>query len=226
MNALEKSKVIGIIGAMDVEVEGIVGAMEARAVTSIGGSNFYSGKISGRAVVAVQSGIGKVNAAFAAAVLALEFKADAIIMSGIAGDVSGLKPLDAFVADGFIQHDVSVLSCEDGHIDIVNAVVIQSDKELSDALALACNAKRGLMATGEQFVDSKEQIETILAKFPQAKAVDMESAAVAQVCARLGLPFACVKIISDDGTSGDVYYDFKTAAADKAVGAVLSLIKP
>lgn len=223
---METYKKIGIIGAMDVEVAGIVQAMSGRVVTNIGGSEFYAGRIADMETVAVQSGVGKVNAAFAAATLAYKFAVDSILMTGIAGGIGGgLKALDAFVPDGLVQHDVSMIGCEDGYIDLVGETVIRTDAKLSDGLARTGGAKRGVMATGEQFVDSAEQIAAIRAKFPAAVAVDMEAAAVAQVCARLGLPFACLKVISDDGTSGETYYDFKTVAAEKAVGAVLALIK-
>ena len=216
---------IGIIGAMDVEVAGIVKAMSGGRAELIGGSEFHAGRIAGKETVAVQSGIGKVNAAFAAATLAHKFGVNAVLMTGIAGGIGGgLNALDAFVPDGLVQHDVSMIGCEDGYIDLVGGIVINTDAGLANGLARASGAKRGIMATGEQFVDSAAQIAAIRAKFPAAVAVDMEAAAVAQVCARLGLPFACVKVISDDGTSGEAYYDFKTAAAEKAVGAVLTLL--
>lgn len=211
---------------MDVEVEGIESAAADLRRERLGGTEFLIGKIGGTETVAAQSGVGKVNAAFVASVMALRFGVDAVIMMGIAGGIGGgLSALDAFVPTGLVQHDVIVLGCEDGYIDVVGKIVIEPDALLSDRLAQACGAKRGLMATGEQFVNGKSQIDAILARYPDAIAVDMEAAAVAQVCARLCLPFACVKVISDDGASGDRYYDFRNLAAKKSTAAVLSLFE-
>ena len=219
---MSKYEKIGVIGAMDVEIEGVMAAMSAPSVRGIGGSRFVTGAIGGTEVPAVPSGIGKVNAAFAACVLALQFGAGSIIMTGVCGG-AGLNALDALVPDGFVQHDVDILGEERGYIDILGTTVIRPDAVLSDELAAASGAKRGLMATGEGFVSGEEQVRGILSRFPLVRGMDMESAAAAQVCARLGVPFACVKIVSDGG-SDDTYFDFKTAAAEKSVSAVLHLL--
>ncbi len=212
---------IGIIGAMDVEIEGIVGAMTGAESTEIGGSVFYRGMIGGKEVVAVQSGIGKVNAAFAATVLGVRFGVTAMLMTGVCGGIRGVKPLDAVVPTAFIQHDVRCLGEEDGFIDLVGRVEIPADERLSDALARASGAVRGVMGSGEQFVGTEEQVATILRSFPSVTAVDMESGAVAQVCTRLALPFACIKIVSDSGDESE-FFAFKQRAAEKSVGGVVT----
>ncbi|MBQ7226993.1 MAG: 5'-methylthioadenosine/S-adenosylhomocysteine nucleosidase [Clostridia bacterium] len=219
---MEKLGVIGIIGAMDVEVEGIIAQMTDVKRTKLGGSTFYSGVIGGRSVVAVQSGIGKVNASFVASALALKFGAESILMTGVCGGV-GLAPLVPVVPDGFVQHDVDMIGEAKGHIDVVDEIVIKPDSELSSLLAQASDGVRGIMATGEQFIGSPLQIDAILADFPNVIAVDMESGAVAQVCARLGVKFACIKIISDGGDE-NAYYDFKTEASNKSISSVLKVL--
>lgn len=216
-------KKIGIIGAMDVEVEGIVNAMEKAEKTEIGGSAFYCGKIGKTEVVAVQSGIGKVNAAFVTAMLYSEFGVSSVLMTGVCGGLQTVKPMDAVVPTSFIQHDVELIGEEDGYLDILNCIEIKADEKLSDELARASGAVRGVMASGEQFVGRQEQIDAILKKFPQTIAVDMESAAVAQVCARLDLPFACIKIVSDGG-DGDTFFNFKIKASEKSVGTLLKVL--
>ena len=127
------------------------------------------------------------------------------------------------VPDGFIQHDVTMIGADDGFIDIVGKVVLRPDKRLADALA-GSDGIRGIMATGEQFIEKEEQKKAILSRFPEVIAADMECAAVMQVCERSGIPAACAKVISDGGSEGE-YYEFKTKAADKAVAAVLGAIK-
>ena len=135
-----------------------------------------------------------------------------------------LHTLDALVPDGFVQYDVIKPGDPDGFIDILGDVVIRPDEEMSSELAYACGGVRGLLATGERFVGSADDKADIISRFPGVLAADMESAAVAQVCARLGVPFACIRIISDEGDISE-YYDFKYRAADKAVSALLNVLK-
>lgn len=222
---METYETIGIIGAMDVEVERIAREMTDASSESFARSAFTVGKIDGQKVVVVQSGIGKVNAALVASALVMRYGADAVLMTGIAGTVTReLHTLDAFVPTEFLQHDVTMPGCEDGYIDVLDEVYIPAVEELSAALAAASGAKRGTMATGESFVGSAAVAADIARRFPKAMGVDMESAAVAQVCARLGVPFACLKVISDGCDDGE-YADFKQAAADKAVNGVLALVR-
>lgn len=210
---------------MDAEVEGIAAAMTDKREKDTGGSVFVSGRLFGADAVCVQSGIGKVNAAFAACTLVYEYGVQAVLMTGVAGALGGrLKNLDLVVPDGFIQHDVTMIGADDGFIDIVGKIVLRPDKRLADALAEAGDGIRGIMATGEQFIEKEEQKRAILSRFPDVIAADMECAAVVQVCNRLGVPVACVKVISDGGSEGE-YYEFKTGAADKAVNAVLGAVK-
>lgn len=216
---------IGIIGAMDAEVERFSREMTNAKSETFARSVFTTGEINGGKVVLVRSGIGKVNAALVASSLVMRYGADAVVMTGIAGTVTReLHTLDAFVPTDFLQYDVSMPGCEDGYIDVLDEVYIPAAEELSAALAAASGAKRGTMATGESFVGSAAVAADIARRFPKAMGVDMESAAVAQVCARLGVPFACLKVISDGCDDGE-YADFKQAAADKAVSGVLALVR-
>lgn len=214
----------GVIGAMDAEVEKITRALTGVKAEEVGGSTFYRGKLNGIEVIVVQSGIGKVNAAFAATVLAVKYGVREILMTGVAGGIGGgLKPLDAFVPSAIIQHDVDVLGCEKGYLDIVNCIEITTDESLSERLRVSSNGKSGIMATGEQFISLDGQKSKILHDFPKVQAVDMETGAVAQVCMRMGVPFACIKFISDDGSAQN-FSAFKIAASDLATKAVLATL--
>ncbi len=209
---------------MDAETDGLVRATDVIERRMFGGSETVVGTYGGNVLAVVRSGIGKVNAAFAAQMLIREFDASRIIMTGIAGALGGvLRTLDLLVPDMFVQYDVIMPGAPDGYMDILDSVGVAPDAKLSSALAAACGAHRGWLATGERFVDTDADKADILRRFPFAVGVDMESGAVAQVCARLGVPMACVKVISDSGDSGE-YADFKTAAADKAIRAVLSVL--
>ena len=99
---METYKRIGIIGAMDAEIEGITAAMTDKREENIGGSSFVSVRLYGAEAVCVQSGIGKVNAAFAACTLIYRYGVQAVLMTGVAGALGGrLKHLDLVVPDGF-----------------------------------------------------------------------------------------------------------------------------
>ncbi len=209
---------------MDAEVEGFASAMSGAEKRQLAGSDVLTGRIGGRSVAVMRSGIGKVNAAFAAFALAREFGARGIYSTGVAGALGGsLHVLDVLVPDGFVQYDVVKPGDPDGLLDVLGEIVVPPDAAMSGALAAKCGAKRGLLATGERFVGCEADREDILRRFPKAVAADMESGAIAQVCARLGVPFACVRVISDSGDSAE-YGDFKRRAADKAVSAVLSAL--
>ena len=212
---------IGIIGAMPEEIDGLLGAFDSEAkVTAVFGSTFYSGSINGKDIVVAKSGIGKVNAAFVATLLGTRFGASKIVMTGIAGGIK-CNTLDAVVATGFVHHDVSMVDEEDGHLDILDTIVIPADEELSKIISDE-KSVRGIIATGEAFIADKRLGDYIVRRFPGVVAVDMECGAVAQVCTRMGVPFAAIKVISD-GCDGEVYLDLAVRAAEMGVAAVLKL---
>lgn len=214
---------IGIIGALSVEADGLVNEMSGVQTTEIGGSTFYEGTLCNKKAVVVKCGVGKVNAAFVTSALALVFGADGIVMTGVCGGI-GIKPMSSVVPTSFIQHDVDIDGLPHGHLDVLDCVEIAADNALSDVLAEATDGVRTVMATGEQFIRSKEQTDRILTDFPNVGAVDMESGASAHICARLGVPFACIKTVSD-GCSADEFYDFFTEASNKSIAAVMGLLK-
>lgn len=221
---MEREETIGIIGAMDVEIEGFAGAMTDAARSDSFGSEVITGMRGSQRLVVVKSGIGKVNAGFAAQMLVTRFGATRIYMTGIAGALcKGLRALDLFVPDKFVQYDVIMPGEADGYMDILGGNFVLPDKRMADALANRTGAIRGTMATGERFVETAEDKADILRRFPSVMAADMESGAVAQVCARMRVPMACVKVISDAGDSME-YDKFKLLAAEKSVRAVLSVL--
>ena len=117
---MEREETIGIIGAMDVEIEGFAGAMTDAARSDSFGSEVITGMRGSQRLVVVKSGIGKVNAGFAAQMLVTRFGATRIYMTGIAGALcKGLRALDLFVPDKFVQYDVIMPGEADGYMDIL-----------------------------------------------------------------------------------------------------------
>lgn len=155
-----------------------------------------------------RSGIGKVSAARLATEIILTERPDCIINSGCAGALApGMEIFDVVVGAQTAHHDVW---CGEGNLPgQVQGLPQRFDAEprlLAAARGLHCGRKMhfGLICTGERFLVSQEDDAMVLKNFPDALAVDMESAAIAQVCLHYGVPFLSFRLISDVHTSQDV----------------------
>ena len=174
---------------------------------------------SGSDVLVRKCGIGKVNAALGAQQMINEYHPDCIISSGCAGgNGDDIHVQDVVVSTELCYHDVYCGTAIDnttqyGQVQGLPARY-QADAELlSKASALNCGVAvhQGLIVTGDWFVDSKEKMRSIIDLFPEAKAVDMESAAIAQTCYINKVPFISFRVISDiplRDTNASQYHDF------------------
>lgn len=206
---------IGVIVAMDKELAQLRGLLNDGRVVRHGHKDFIVGKIADNEVILQQCGIGKVNAAIGATELIDGFCPELVVSSGVAGgaDVS-LSPLDVVVASECAYHDVYCGSnVEYGQIQGL-PVRYTAPRSMVDK-ALGLNVKthvvEGLTVSGDWFVDSKEKMQRILDRFPDAKAVDMESCAIAQTCYVCDVPFVSLRIISDvpfRDNHASMYFDF------------------
>lgn len=181
---------IGVIVAMDKELE--------RLEAALGGSK---GIIGANEVTAVKCGVGKVNSALGAWRLINDIDADLIISTGVAGGADlQLSIGDVVVSDECRYHDAYCgKGYERGQIMGLPAA-FTSPRELVDkAVALTTKSRiwRGLIVSGDYFVDDTAIMRRILASFPSAKAVDMESCSIAQTCWLCHVPFVSFRIISD-----------------------------
>lgn len=221
-------KPMGIIGAMGLEVELLRDRMEDRKETVIAERHFYSGKLSGKDVVLVCSGIGKVNAALTAQILIDRFDVGAVINTGIAGGTHpGLKVRDVVISDSVAYHDMDprILALSPPHLEEFRA-----DPELAQRAADACkgrvNCRVGRIATGDQFIsDSKVKADIVSRLDPSC--VEMEGGAVAHACATNGIPFVIIRCISDNADDeAEMTYDvFEKLAADDAAEIVLAMLR-
>lgn len=212
---------IGVVIAMDKEFRRVVSLLGEERKVEIYGRTFVTGTLGNNEIVALQCGIGKVNAAVGVTELVDGFKPDAIVSTGVAGGVSTeLNVRDVVVSTALCYHDVY---CGEelayGQIPGLPASYVGDDRLLHVATSLAGEMKvvPGLIVTGDWFVDSREKMKSIVEKFPDAMAVDMESAAIAQVCYLRGIPFISFRIISDiplKDTKASQYFDFWERIAD------------
>ena len=165
-------------------------------------------------VILQKSGIGKVNAAIQTVEMIRQYKPDIIISSGCAGgNGDDINVQDVVVSTQLAYHDVycgaAIGQSVYGQVQGLPAR-FDADSHLLE-VAIKTGAKPGLIVTGDWFVDSKEKMREIVGHFPEAKAVDMESAAIAQVCYIYKVPFISFRVISDiplRDTDASQYHNF------------------
>lgn len=210
------AQTIAVIGAMQPEIELLQGRLKNRVTHNFGGFQIDEGELHGKRVVLSLSGIGKVNAAAATALLVSRFSPDCVINTGSAGGLGeGLKVGDIVIGVQTAHHDVDLTAFgyEIGQVPQLPRFFV-SDESLVQAARNAAAAfegaavKQGLIVSGDQFVHSSERTAEIRAAFPEVQAVEMEAAAIAQTCARFGVPFVVVRAISDAADEkADISFD-------------------
>ena len=217
---------IGVIGAMHIEVETIKSLMENKTAEKIGGVEFVKGTLHGREIVIAVCGIGKVAAAMCTQIMILKYSPECIINTGVGGSLStSLAIGDIAVAESLVQHDMDTSPLGDpvGLISGLNLVNIPADKRVAEILLKGIetldNVKgmTGVIASGDQFIASVERKKFITDNFG-AIVCEMEGASIAQVCFSNGVPFGVVRAVSDcaDGSSHMDYGEFLPVAAANA----------
>ncbi|MCJ0964821.1 5'-methylthioadenosine/adenosylhomocysteine nucleosidase [Mammaliicoccus sciuri] len=195
---------IGIIGAMEEEVEILKSSIENRETIQIAHVIFYKGNIEDKQVVLAQSGIGKVNAAITATLLINEFKPDLIINTGSAGSVdSELNIGDIIISNKVYYHDVNATAFGYKLGQVPNMPEFyETDSKLIDLAKssieqLDLNGIVGEVATGDSFIGSIDQRKVIKSNFPTASVVEMEAGAIAQTCYQYNVPIIVTRAVSD-----------------------------
>ncbi|MGB6240934.1 MAG: 5'-methylthioadenosine/adenosylhomocysteine nucleosidase, partial [Castellaniella sp.] len=202
---------------------GLLALMQDGQCVPVGSREFWVGELDGRNVVLVLSRVGKVAAAATAAVLATQFGVRAMIFTGVAGALAPQVALgDVVVSSEFLQHDMDASPLfPRWEIPLSGIARFQADAALSaglsrsarevlaDPAALVDDAvmqsfgltapcvHTGLIISGDRFVSTSAESQALRNALPDALAVEMEGAAVAQVCHEWGIPFAAVRIMSD-----------------------------
>ncbi len=225
---------IGIIGAMDVEVNELVSRLENKESHLISGITFYTGDLLGKRVAIAKCGIGKVFAALCAEVMILKFAPKLLVNTGVGGALAkGLNTGDIVVADKLCQHDMDTSPIGDpvGLVSGINRIWFETDDKarailLSAAEKMELSAHVGSIATGDRFVATKALKDEIVANFG-ASACEMEGCAIAQVAFVNETPFIVVRAISDsaDGEASMDYPTFLGIAAKNSTALTLSLVE-
>jgi adenosylhomocysteine nucleosidase len=245
---------IGIIGAMEEEISQLNDLMKKNTQQIIAGRIFHEGTINNIEVITVLARIGKVAASATTTTLILHFQVDAIIFTGVAGAIdSSLNIGDIVISDNLVQHDLDASPIFPKYqIPILGITNILPSKDIGDHLYTAAQhyisnklffeltkeflsefgiAKPkvvyGTIVSGDQFVKNEITIERIRNEIHKAKCVEMEGAAVAQVCHEFNIPFSVVRIISDkaDHTSPVDFSKFLQIASYYSRGIIKNFMQ-
>jgi adenosylhomocysteine nucleosidase len=222
MNA--KPHRLGIVSALHQEQAGLFGLMEDAQTHKTGMRDYVHGRLWGIDSVCVLSRIGKVAAAATVATLIEKFGVTHVVFTGVAGAIApGVEVGDIVVADSLVQHDMNAAPLfPPFEVPLLGQSHFASDKSTTDKLRDAAQAfaeqdfetvisaedrqmlkldrpviHRGLIASGDQFIHERDKAAALAQALPGLLAVEMEGAAVAQVCFEFGLPFAVIRTISD-----------------------------
>jgi adenosylhomocysteine nucleosidase len=225
---------LGIISALAEEQQGLIEALQSPSKRVHGMREYMSGKLWEIDAVCVLSRIGKVAAAMTAAILVEKFGVTHIVFTGVAGSGDkNVKVGDVVVADTLIQHDFDASPLfPKFEIPLTGLSSFATDVSLTERLAAAAapvtRVHRGLIASGDQFIGKVTQIQALKTALPDLLAVEMEGAAVAQVCFELGIPFAVIRTISDnanDDAAVDFMHFIKTVASRHAFDVIQNFCK-
>jgi adenosylhomocysteine nucleosidase len=225
----------GIVSATIQEQQGIVQALEQRKNYTVGGREYFTGTFEGVWVVCVLCGIGKVAAAITATALIEHFQIDNIVFIGTAGSGNNIvKVGDIVIGRTLVQHD---MDCSPMYpmfeVPLTNTIYFETDPLLSFNLRMACvnfiyhdlcdivdestlfkydmitepNVYDGLIVTGDKFVNTTQHRDLIRLRLPLTMAIEMEGAAIAQVCQAYQIPLAVMRVISDNADD-QANYDY------------------
>ena len=226
---------IGILGAMQAEVDSLIREIGACETKTVLGHTFYSGRIGRSDVVVARCGVGKVNAALCAQTMILTFGPEVIINTGVGGSLSpALDILDVAVATDAVQHDydTSAIGEPNGALSINGGLVVNlpcdaawRDRLIAAARAVSVKAVPARVASGDQFISRAEDKRRIVETFG-AHVCEMEGAAIAQACFIAGVPCAILRAISDstDGNHSMEFAEFMPRAVENSVKILLKLL--
>mgnify|MGYP001062992975 FL=1 len=227
---------IGIIGAMELEVEQLKKEMAVKSVVTKAGMDFFEGTLDDVPVVVVRSGIGKVNAALCVQILADVFQVSHVINTGVAGSLNAKLDIgDILISRDVLHHDMdaTIFGYQPGEVPQMGFREFRADERMMELAREACEKVNpdirvmfGRVVSGDQFISSKEVKERLIAQF-QGDCTEMEGASIAHGAYLNSLPFVIIRAISDkaDDSAEMDYPTFETAAAKHSAALVKEMIK-
>ena len=226
---------IGIIGAMDVEVAILKEAMTLQRIDERAKMKFFVGQLCGRDVVIVKSGVGKVNAAACTQILADRYEVSAIINTGVAGSLKNeINIGDIVVSTDTLQHDMEVteFGYEPGEIPQMTKKEFAADEGLRELIVAVCKevnpeigVHEGRVVSGDQFI-SDDRVKARIAEVFAPSCTEMEGAAIGQTAWLNDIPFVIIRAISDkaDGSAHMDYDEFEAKAIEHTVRLLMGVL--
>lgn len=236
----EPTEYIGIISAMDNEIDLLLKEAEIDRVDTIADVKYHIGTLRGQPVVITRAGIGKIRAASGVTTMMNKYPISKVIFTGIAGGVADEpQVLDEVIATRLVEHDYGILSNDgfawrSGDPGFGNEAGVYYDCD-PQLVALAYDAAvgvvgedhvfKGTIATGDQFIANSEYVAKLRSDY-DAYACEMEGAAVAVVCIKYDTPFVVIRALSDkaDGNAHESYENFGDTAADNSSRIVMQML--
>lgn len=220
-------KRIGIIGAMDIEIDAIVAEMENKTEKIISSIKYVDGTLNGVPCVVAKCSAGKVNAAICAETMILSYDPRLIINVGVAGGIGdGVEIGDFVIAESCVQHDYDTTALNGpesrGKVWGIELVNIPCDENTANTILICAKdiygrAYKGVVATGDQFIADPDKCLALREDFG-ALACEMEGAAIAHACYMNGIPVAVLRGISDNANHSETvdYEEFSKSSAKKS----------
>lgn len=227
---------IGIIGAMEVEVEILKSEMKIDNIKKKASMEFFEGTIGDTQVVVVKSGIAKVNAGICVQILVDDFQVTHVLNTGAAGSLDARINIgDIVLSTDACYHDVdaTVFGYKKGEIPQLGVQSFPADKEMIETAKAAIKASNpdlgvfeGRVCSGDQFISSREVKENIIKDFG-GMCVEMEGTAIAQACYLNNIPFVIIRAISDKADGSDIvdYPVFEKKAAHDCAALVTEMVR-
>ena len=228
-------KKIGIIGAMELEVEELKSKLEQPQITQVAGMEFYEGTLNDASVVIVRSGIGKVNAALCLQILVDRFAITHVINTGVAGSLNAKLDIgDILISKDALHHDMdaTIFGYKLGEVPQMGIREFPADEHLITLAMESCalvnpdiHVLSGRVVSGDQFISSKEIKKHLIEQF-HGDCVEMEGASIAHGAYLNKIPFVIIRAISDkaDDSAEMDYPTFERAAAKHSARLVEKMV--
>ena len=238
--AEDKAEYIGIISAMDNEIDLLLEEAKIDHVDTVAGVKYHVGTLNGQSVVITRAGIGKIRAASGVTTMLIKYPISKVIFTGIAGGVADEpQVLDQIIATNLVEHDYGILSNDgfkwrSGDPGFGNEAGVYYECD-SNLVQLAYDAAveilgeehvfKGTVATGDQFIANSEYVAKLQSDY-NAYACEMEGAAAAVVCIKYEIPFVVIRALSDkaDGNAHESYENFGDEAANHSSRIVIKML--
>ncbi|MDY4993731.1 MAG: 5'-methylthioadenosine/adenosylhomocysteine nucleosidase [Succinivibrio sp.] len=229
---------VGIICAMKEETEYFLSKLEKYTTKEVGATVFYEGKTNdGKEVVIALAGIGKANAAAVCALTIALYQVNYIINSGIAGSIaSGLHIGDVVLSTSVSYHDadftafdykIGQMAGEEAEFNASSELLAKAEIAATTIPEIKDHVKKGLVVSGDQFINKPEQKALIQKNLPNAMVTECEGAPIAQIATKFKVPFIVIRCVSDcsDENQVDTYEFNVKQSSENSAKLVLAMLR-